>query len=131
MLSDANFLAAFENHTLPDNAFRHGDHLRLAWLYLKGESLLVVLRKFPEALREFATAKGQPGLYHETVTWAYLILIHERMHRSEDDLDWPSFLRRHPELLEKSLLERYYRAERLTSDFARTVFILPDAALLL
>ena len=33
-LSDAAFLAAFEACTLAAGAFRHYDHIRLAWLYL-------------------------------------------------------------------------------------------------
>jgi hypothetical protein len=32
MLPDASFLTAFFSLTLPNSAFHHRDHLRLAWL---------------------------------------------------------------------------------------------------
>ena len=40
---------------------------------------LDALARFTAGLQRFATFHGHPGLYHETITWAYLFLIHERM----------------------------------------------------
>ncbi len=34
-MTDAEFVAAFESCALPAQAFRHRDHVRLAWLYLR------------------------------------------------------------------------------------------------
>ena len=81
------------------------------------------LERFRSGLRRFAAHHGHPGLYHETITWAYLLLIHERMQRSEA-ADFPSLRRLHPDLFswKPSLLETYYRPETLGSDLARRVF---------
>ena len=43
------------------------------------------------SLRRFAAHHRVPGLYHETITWAYLLLIRERMQRDGAPQDWPSF----------------------------------------
>ncbi len=51
MTADEEFLHAFFSGTLPNAAFHHRDHLRLAWL--------VILRDAPE-LAEETVANGIP-----------------------------------------------------------------------
>src|SRR5262249_61516758 len=74
-MEDRDFVAAFEAGTLPNEAFHHRDHVRLAWLYLRELPPAQALTRFTEGLRRFAAVHGKPGLYHETITWAYLLLI--------------------------------------------------------
>ncbi len=126
-MTDAEFLRSFEDCTLPNTSFHHRDHVRLGWLYLRRYPALEALARFVEGLKRFATANGKPGLYHETITWAYLLLIHERMARCEVDT-WEEFARRNPDLLvwNPSVLDRYYEKETLGSELARRVFVLPD-----
>lgn len=122
--SDAELLAGFERGSL--EGFHHRDHLRVAWLYLKREPLLRAVERFSDDLRRFARAKGKPALYHETLTWGFLFLIHERM--GTDGEDYDAFVARNPELLawKPSALDRYYRPETLASERARHSFVLPD-----
>ena len=110
--------------TLPQ--FRHRDHVRAAWLYLKREPLLRALERFSADLRAFALANGKPGLYHETLTWAFLFLVHERL--GEPAEDFAGFAARNPDLLawRPSALDRYYQPETLASERARRSFVLPD-----
>jgi hypothetical protein len=118
----------FEDGTLPSSELRHRDHVHLAWLYLKEEPPLAALARFTEGLKRFAARNGHAGLYHETITWAYLFLIHERMARGSDGETWEEFAARNPDLLtwKPSVLDAYYREETLASDVARRVFVLPD-----
>ena len=76
---DGEFLRAFEDATLPADRFHHSDHVWVAWRYLSDRPLLEALTRFTESLKRFAAAHGATGLYHETITWAYFFLIHERM----------------------------------------------------
>jgi hypothetical protein len=127
MMSDAAFIQAFEACTLPPVAFRHRDHVRLAWLYLRDHSLPEALARFSGGLKRYAAALGKPGLYNETITVAYLTLVNERMARLGRDADWESFARANPDLLRHpDALRPYYRDETLRSDLARAVFVLPD-----
>ena len=125
-----DLIRRFEDGTLPPSELHHRDHVRLAWLYLKEEPPLAALARFTEGLKSFAARHGAGGLYHETITWAYLFLIHERMARSEDGQTWEEFAARNPDLLvwKPSVLDGYYRAETLGSDLARRVFVMPDRA---
>jgi len=127
-MTDRAFIAAFEACTLPNESFHHQDHVRLAWLYLKDLPPAAALAHFTEGLQRFASAHGKPGLYHETITWAYLLLIRERMARGEGG-SFEEFAAANPDLLtwKPSILARYYRAETLESELARRVFVLPDA----
>ncbi|MGE5616448.1 MAG: hypothetical protein ACM3X5_05995 [Bacillota bacterium] len=128
-MSDREFIDSVERCTLAGAAFHHADHVRLAWLYLNEAPLLEALDRFTTTLRRFAAHHGVPGKYHETITWAYVLLIHERMKRASSPAPWESFRTANADLFEwkPSVLERYYDRATLASEFARRVFVLPDA----
>jgi hypothetical protein len=123
---DAAFVAAFEGGTLPPERFRHAEHVRLAWLMLREHDLPRALARFSAGLRRYAAALGKAERYHETITVAYLLLVHERRRRHER---FAGFRRRNPDLFSRSpcILERYYRPQTLASERARAGFVLPDA----
>jgi hypothetical protein len=107
--------------------FHHSDHVRMAFEYLCRYEALEALGKFSEALRRFAAARGKPHLYHETITWAYVLIIRQRMAQSANP-EWDEFARNNPDLLvwKEGILSRYYSEEVLKSDLARKIFIFPD-----
>lgn len=129
-MNNRDFLAAFEAGTLPVESFHHRDHVRAAWLLLREESPAAALDRFSAALKRFAAAKGKTRLYHETITWSYVILVNERMERCGRGLAWEDFASANPDLLtwRPSVLDRYYTPETLGSDLARRAFVLPDRA---
>ena len=128
-MNDRDFVDAFESCTLPPAQFHHREHIRLAWLYLREAPLLAALPRFVASLRRYATHLGQPQLYHETITWMYLLLIHERMQRGDSET-FDAFCDANGDLLtwQPSILDRYYDAATLQSDLARRVFVLPAPA---
>ena len=126
-MSNEELIQRFENDAIPDNSFHHADHVRLAFAYLCQYPVLQALEKFAAALQRFATARGKPRLYNETITHAYFFLIRERMARTER-VDWEEFAHHNPDLLvwKDGILSRYYQEATLKSDLARTVFLFPD-----
>ena len=128
-MSDEQFIEDFENCTLPASSFHHQHHVKMVWLYLQRYPVLETLTRFTENLKRFAAANGKPNLYHETITWAYVFLIHERMKRNSDE-NWEEFAGRNPDLLnwKSSVLKSLYRDETLQSDLARVMFLFPDVA---
>jgi hypothetical protein len=126
-MTDDEFVHSFEECALPNSAFHHRDHVRLAWIYLRRHPVLTALARFTESLQRFAAFHGHPGLYHETITWAYLFLIHERMADAAEDETFEAFTARNPDLLgwKPSILDRYYDPETLGSERARRVFVMP------
>lgn len=125
---DDEFLQRFADGSLPESDFRHADHVRAAWLYLRRWPPAEALARFSADLRHFAASKGKPDRYHETVTWAYLLLIRERVERSGRCDTWDEFAAANPDLLAwPGVLGRYYAAETLASELARRVFLFPEA----
>ena len=127
-MTDQELIEQFEDGTLPNEGFHHREHVRIAFLYLTKYPILEALQIFSRTLRRFAEARGKPQLYHQTITWAYIFLIQERMARAGREQNWEEFARDNPDLLvwKDGILTRFYRSETLASDLARTVFLLPD-----
>jgi hypothetical protein len=127
MLADDELLKGFDTGSLPDDAFHHQEHVRVAWIYVRQHGLPDALGTFSTALRRFAAAKGKPQLYHTTITWAFLLLIGERLRRGLAT-SWAEFVQENPDLLswKPSVLDRYYSPDRLWSALARETFVFPD-----
>ena len=117
----------FVDTTLPADQFHHHQHVHVAWLFVTRYGMPGALTEFTAAIKRFAVAKGAHGLYHETITWAFLLLIAERQAR-DPAANWDAFAAANPDLLvwKPSILERYYSKELLASDLARRTFLMPD-----
>jgi hypothetical protein len=131
-MTDEEFMARFEDGRLAGEAFHHADHVKMAFLYLCRYPALEALERFSSTLVRFAEAKGKPGLYHETITWAFLLLIRERMARAGGPQSWTQFAAKNTDLLDwkENILQKYYRRETLSSDLARKIFLFPDKTLI-
>jgi hypothetical protein len=125
-MNDQHFAEAFERCEIAGDAFHHRDHVRLAWTYLRQMPVIEALKRFTESLKRFAVHNGVPNLYHETITWAYLLLIHERMERNPVD-DFAAFETANADLFtwKPSILNRYYDQETLDSPLAKRTFLMP------
>jgi hypothetical protein len=128
LVSDEELIAKFEDGSLPLAEFHHEQHLRVAFLYLCKYPLLEVLARFPANLKRYAATHGKNGLYHETITWAYLFIVNERVARAGGAQTWEQFRSANVDLFdrERPVLRRYYRDETLASACARERFVMPD-----
>jgi hypothetical protein len=126
-LDDSALVAAFEALAVPPAEFRHREHVRLAFAMLTGADFGDAALRFRRALKRFAAAAGASAKYHETLTWAYIAIVHQRMHEAPaaSSLD---FVADHPDLLDHAAgaLARYYDVASITASvLAREVFVLP------
>jgi hypothetical protein len=117
----------FVDTTLPADQFHHEQHVQVAWLFVRRHGMPAALGEFSAAIKRFADAKGATGLYHETITWAFLLIIAEREARTPSET-WEAFAAANADLLtwKPSILNRYYSRELLASDLARRTFVMPD-----
>jgi len=125
-LSDEEFVSAFERVELEGYGFPHRAHLRLAWLCVRHLGVHRAVTRVTAGIRAMAEKKGQPGLYHDTLTraWVHAVAAVDADHPEISTFD--GFLAVHPELLDKSYLQRFYSAERLSSPEARAQWLSPD-----
>ena len=126
-LGEQELFDRFLDTTLPSSEFHHQQHVHVAWMFVRKCGMPAALAEFTAAIKRFADAKGATGLYHETITWAFLLIIAERLARQPADT-WDTFAHANADLLswKPSILERYYSRELLFSDLARNVFVPPD-----
>src|SRR5688572_27126394 len=123
-MRDDDFLAALETGTLPLAQFDHRAHVRAGYLYVTRHGFGGAVERFARTLKAFAARHGKDGLYHETITVAFLALINE--HAAAGDVsDWETCIAANPELLNRATLTRFYAPEELASAEARRVFRLP------
>ena len=106
-------LEDFEAGRIDGSAFPHESHLRVAWGLSRRYARDEALARLAQGIRGIAARAGVPGKYHETMTRAWFELAAQA-----ESLD------AHPELLDRSLLSRYYSAERLEA--GRHEWLEPD-----
>ena len=123
--NDRAFLGALETCTLPNHQFRHRDHVRAAWLYVKKYGPHDAIAAMESTIVRFAAHHGHGVKFHKTLTiaWVKLVAFHERCHPLEA---FDDFVSMNGKLLDKHLLRSFYSGERLFSEEARTQWVEPD-----
>jgi hypothetical protein len=124
-VDDEAFLAAFERADLRGHGFRHRDHVRTAWLYVRRYGLAEGRRRAEAGLRRLAAAHGHPERYSATRTRAWVGLVAH--HAAEaPELDFDAFLSRFPRLLDGRLLDAHYSPGLLATPASRAGWVPPD-----
>jgi hypothetical protein len=121
------FLESFLAGEIRPEDFRHADHVRAGHELLARHEFLDAAAIYSRVLREMTARAGKPEAFHLTVTLAFLSLIAERM-EAQGHSCFEDFARTNPDLMDKALLSRWYRPERLNAVAARRGFLLPDLA---
>jgi hypothetical protein len=125
-MTDEEFTDAFESCRLPNAQFRHRDHLRLAWIYLKRYGSAAAEARISDSIRKYAAHNGATQKYHETVTLAWLRLVDCAASRAPSGTPFEDVLGAFPELQDKNSLQEYYSRAVLESDSAQGIFVQPD-----
>ena len=118
---------AFEACDIDAGSFGHIDHLGVAYEMLRNYDFLNASVRYAECINAIATRAGASRKFNTTITLAFLSLIAERMEATRHDT-FDDFIAQNQDLLSGDVLARWYSPERLGSDLARTVFLMPDAA---
>ena len=129
-MTDIEFLAAFEDCSLPFEQWTHRAHVRVAYLYASTHDLDSAIDRIRVGIKAYNKATETPEAidrgYHETITQAFMRLVfaaNEQTgpHGSSDD-----FCDSHPELLSKQALLSYYSRDRIMTMLAKSEFVEPD-----
>jgi hypothetical protein len=120
-VTDDEFIRAFERCEISNADFRHRDHVRLAWLYLRRYGAEADGRMVA-GIQRFAAHHGKLAKYHHTMTiaWMRLVAPAANMGRFED------VIALFPRLLDKNYLREFYSEALLSTDAARENFTEPD-----
>lgn len=128
--NDDEIMRAFELGTLDPAQFSHRMHLSLAWKYLQRGGFPEGAQEFRQHLQRYVVKVGAHSKYHETITWAYLVLLNEELYlRSSTGESFDAMIQRRPDLLDhrNGPISRCYSKAQLESADARRVFMFPAA----
>jgi hypothetical protein len=124
--TNEDFREAFESLRIPNEMFRHREHIRLAWIYSCHFPQEQALARMVQGIQAFAKHHGAASKYHHTITVAWMRLVRHAAHTAPQAADFNTFAAAHPHLFHPRLLEYYYSKARLQSDAARNTWIEPD-----
>lgn len=125
-------LATFEECSIPLESWNHRAHLTVAYLLLREHGPGRALEKMRSGIQNFNAKHGieqtPTGGYHETLTVAWLRVVHAMMSTYGPGEGPDDFLSQHPHLLSKVMLRLFYSRPRIMSQEARYGWVEPDLA---
>ena len=107
--------------------FTHRDHVGVAYEALAAHDFAEAVQRVYTGIRAMAARADVPQKANATITWAFMSLIAERMGTTQHT-DAANFISMNPDLCHAGAVARWYSPERLGSDLARSVALLPDRA---
>ncbi len=110
----------------PDGAFRHRQHVNLAFLAVHRYGMPEAVNRVCAWIQQLAAYQQAPQKYHHTVSRAWVELVAHHISADPNCAEFDVFAQRHPALLDKRLLTRHYRAATLATDQARHGWTEPD-----
>ncbi len=124
---DRDFKNQFESCRFPAADFDHKSHIRLAYVYLAGNTPDESAGQVRKSLNRFIRHAGaDPAKYHETLTCAWVYAVNHFMERSSGARCFDDFIEQNPALLDSRIMLSHYSAELLFSATARDRFVEPD-----
>jgi hypothetical protein len=119
-------VSGLEALTLPNERFKHREHLRFAHYRLLRDGYPFALESVGDAIARYARHHGQARKYHVTLTECWVRLLAGALAVEPRDATFDDVMRRHPDLLDPALPLRYYSRERLFGEAARVRWCEPD-----
>ena len=112
----------------PGGAFRHREHIHLAYLAVQRHGADRAAGVVSGWIRHLAAYQRVPQKFNATVTRAWTEIVAHHMAADQNGGDFASFADRYPPLLDKRLLTKHYSSRALASPAARTSWLEPDLA---
>ena len=125
-LEEDEFIDRFERCEYPNEMFKHSDHIRLAWSYIRRFGADAAEIRIGVSIRRFAASVGHKEKYHETMTRGWLRLVNAAYLTTPCASDFSQFITSHLWLLDRKALLGFYSEELLKSDAARSSWVEPD-----
>jgi hypothetical protein len=124
--TDPELRAILDRIIGPDGAFRHRQHVNLAFVAVRHHGMPAAVDKVCAWIRQIAAYERAPQKYHYTVSRAWVELVARHVAADPDCDRFDTFAQRHPALLDKRLLTRHFHSSTLASKQARHGWAEPD-----
>ena len=121
------FVNSFEACDIDASDFGHLDHVGTAYEMLRRYDFLKASVTYADCINTIATNAGAAKKFNTTITLAFLSIIAERMQQSTGD-SFEAFMTENQDLISGNVLKKWYTDDRLQSDMARQMSLMPDVA---
>ena len=129
-MSDEEFLIQFETAEWPLSEWRHKQHIKIAYLYLRRYPFDEAMTRLRERIKAYNKAHDIPDTptrgYHETMTGAWMRLVYLTLCEYGPAATADEFWERSPQLSEKKTLRLFYSRDVFMSPRAKVEFVEPD-----
>lgn len=129
-MNDDELLDAFENCRIDADAWTHALHVRVAYLYLRRYPFADAVDKMRAGLRAFLAARqiedGPMTGYNETITVAWMHIIHATICEHGVSETSEQFLAEQPQLGSRLLLRLFYSRAIWRLRDCKSTFVAPD-----
>jgi hypothetical protein len=130
MPDDDTFLQQFEDATWPLRDWHHPQHIKIAYLYLTRYPFDTAVAKMCAGVKKYNAAHNIPeGLdqgYHETMTQAWMRLVHFTLCEYGPAENANAFYEANPQLSQKKTLRFFYTRDVFMTPKAKAEFVPPD-----
>ena len=116
---------SFVAHDLEPAEFGHAEHVQVAFELLSEHDFMEAASIYSTGIRTLAGNAGVPQKFNVTITLAFLSLIAERI-ENMPGASFDEFVDQNQDLMSKNVLAAWYAPDRLLSDTARSIFLLPQ-----
>ena len=125
---DYRFKERVEKLNFPVEDFDHRAHLRLAYIYLAGNTVIESVELMRSTLCGLLKHAGIEPIekYHETLTQAWILAVFHFMNCSGGSESSEVFLKENSILLDSKIMNTHYSNEVLFSESARIKFVEPN-----
>lgn len=134
-MNDTEFIAAFEQRTLPFGRWTHRAHVKMCYLYLGADFFDAALARIRTGIQAYNAANNVPETptsgYNETTTVAFTHLVAAVMRayaKTHPVTNADEFCDIHPQLMTKHALRFFYSPQQRMHPLAKTQFVEPDLA---
>jgi hypothetical protein len=129
-MDDEAFLQQFETAAWPLKDWHHQQHIKVAYLYLRRYPFDTAMAKIRDGIKVYNAAHKVPeGLtsgYHETMTQAWMRLVHFTLCEYGPAENADGFYEQSPQLQQKKILRFFYTKEVFQTPQAKAEFVEPD-----
>jgi hypothetical protein len=129
-MDDERFIKDFEAAKFPPRKWHHKEHIKAAYLYLMQYPFDEALHRVRIGIKALNAAQQVHETvkrgYHETMTQAWLRLVHLVLRQYGPARNADTFYEEHPELSQNKVLRLFYSPRRLMTPKAKAQFVEPD-----
>jgi len=131
-MDDETFVARFEAAAFPMDQWHHREHVKIAYLYLRRYTFGDALKRMRLNIQSLNASHKVPESpargYNETMTQAWLRLVHASLSQYGPADSADAFYDQHPELSQSKILRLFYSRDLLKSPDLKYEFVEPDLA---